>query len=75
MRESGGFRRAEGEEAGALDEAAEFFLGRPVMGAFARFQVGDGFVVHGHALEMDDADVTIGDFPDLALLELHWGGG
>ena len=45
------------------------------MGALGDFEVVHGLVVYRHALEVDDADVLVGGFVDLSLLELHWREG
>lgn len=54
-----------------FQEPAEVLLGRVMMPAFTRLEVGDGLVFHFEPFEMDDPDELIAVFPDLALLKFH----
>ncbi len=57
---------------GSFEEAAELLFGEFVEGAFAGFEVGDELVFDVEARPVDDADVFVALFPELALLEFHW---
>jgi len=60
-----------GQEEGAFDEAAEFFLADLMLGAGLGLEVLHGTVNDGQAFPVNDAQVEIALLPDLVLLEFH----
>jgi hypothetical protein len=65
------FRRERGDEGRALKQAAEiFFAGVPVLAALG-FKSGLGLVTDFETFELNDADIFLAAFPDLALSQFH----
>jgi hypothetical protein len=65
------FRRERGDERCALEQAAEiFFTGVPVFAGLG-FKSRLGFVTDFQTFEVNDADIFLAAFPDLALSQFH----
>lgn len=62
-----------GHEGGTFDEAAEFFFGDVMNGAFFGSGIGHFFVLDGEAGPFDDSEVVVSLLPDLALFEFEFG--
>jgi hypothetical protein len=55
----------------AFEQAAEIFFARVLMFAVGELEVRRGFVTDFEPFEVNNADVFIAAFPDLALLKFH----
>jgi hypothetical protein len=65
------FRRERGDEGRAFKQAAEIlFAGVPVFAALG-LEIGNGLVTDFEAFEVNDADIFLAAFPDLALSQFH----
>ena len=59
------------EQSAFFQQAAEIFFAGVTMLAFAGVEIFEDFVGDLQSFEMNDADVFIAVFPDLALLEFE----
>jgi hypothetical protein len=59
------------EQAAFFQQSAEIFFAGVTMLAFAAVEIFQDFIGHFQSLEVNDADVFIAVFPDLALLEFE----
>ena len=67
----GEFFTGRGQEGRAFEQAAEIFFARVLMFAVGELEVRRGFITHFEPFEVNNADVGVAAFPDLALLKLH----
>jgi hypothetical protein len=65
------FRWTGVQQCSVFDQSAELLFGDVMMGALAGLQVFDRFVFHFEAMQLDNAQVFVTCFPDLALLQFH----
>jgi len=61
------------EQGRIFDQAAELLFCDVMVCSFARGQVAHGFVFHLEAVQLHDAKEFFTGFPNLPLLQLHFG--
>lgn len=60
------------EEAAFFEQTAEILFARVAMFTFATVQIFQHLVSHSQSFQVNDANVFVAMFPDLALLEFQW---
>ena len=64
-------RRQGRHECRAFEQAAEILFARVLMFAVGKLEIRRGFVADFEPFELNNADVFVAAFPDLALLKFH----
>src|ERR1035437_8857277 len=59
------------QQVGTLEQPAEIFFAGLVQRAFLGGETEHGFIFHGEAFQLYDADIFLALFPDLALAKFH----
>lgn len=62
------------EEFGPLEQSTEVLFAQPYVNALFGAARGGGFVFDAEALQSDDAEELVADFPDLGLTQFDGGG-
>jgi hypothetical protein len=66
-----GFAGGSGDKRRAFEQAAEIFFACVLMFAVRELEIRRGFVTDFEPFELNNADILIAAFPDLALLKFH----